>query len=376
MTVAHPQDFEVGFYSSNNLLQWKELSRFGPAGLLGFQYECPDLVKIPVEGGELDGKMMDVLIVSVNPGAPLGGSSVEYFIGTWDGERFVPFDDRVQIADFGKDFYAAQTWYNAPHGQTIGIGWASNWQYTNEVPTSPWRSVMSTPRQMKIQWTQLNPMKWGYKLAMLPYYPTDLESSSSNGLSTTSKNQSAILKGNGAFEVLAKFSLPAQKSQAAFPNVQMRIFTQEKDQYLTIGFTFGDPISLYVDRRFAGRKWADENPYFTDRMSQHISPVYKVSNDTSSDATVELLLIIDRTITEVFAQNGTSSATVLHYWDNKALPHMVELGIASDAIQIDDLQMRAIEKTMPNCSQYNCGMFLFSMTDTERIIPKKQTFHG
>ena len=31
------------------------------------------------------------------------------------------------------------------------IGWMNNWQYANQIPTSPWRSAMSVPREIGLR---------------------------------------------------------------------------------------------------------------------------------------------------------------------------------------------------------------------------------
>jgi sucrose-6-phosphate hydrolase SacC (GH32 family) len=58
-------------------------------------------------------------------------------------------------ADFGPDFYAAVSWSDIPKrdGRRLWIGWMSNWQYAGAVPTSPWRSAMSLPRELALRRT-------------------------------------------------------------------------------------------------------------------------------------------------------------------------------------------------------------------------------
>jgi beta-fructofuranosidase len=51
---------------------------------------------------------MYLLGISINPGAPLGGSITEYFPGSFNGTHFVPVDGAARIEDFGKDNYAGQ----------------------------------------------------------------------------------------------------------------------------------------------------------------------------------------------------------------------------------------------------------------------------
>lgn len=350
MAVAHPQDYQVGFYTSSNLKEWTEVSRFGPAGLLGYQYECPNFVPVPVKGGDRDGQMTWMLLVSINPGMPLGGSAVQYFHGDWNGTHFAPADAVARIADFGKDWYAAQVFYNAPEGKAITFGWGSNWQYTNVVPTSPFRNIQSTPRELELVWSELNPMKWGYLLSQQPY---NLNSISHQTIIKTdnSANKTISLNGDGAFEIRANFSITSSAlTNATNPTGEFKIYDSCKKNYLKVGFTFGAPISLYVDRRFAGNSFADANPYFTDRFSQQISPLYRTPNDTTSDQLMEMKLIVDRTVTEVFAQRGTASALVLTYWDDDSLPSSVSVGLGEqDTIKLDSLVVRAYNSTWMKC---------------------------
>jgi levanase len=59
--------------------------------------------------------------------------------------------ERAHWVDFGKDNYAAVTYNNVPGGKRIMIGWMNNWQYGGSIPTSPWRSAMTVPRELKLQ---------------------------------------------------------------------------------------------------------------------------------------------------------------------------------------------------------------------------------
>jgi fructan beta-fructosidase len=58
---------------------------------------------------------------------------------------------RARWVDYGKDYYAAVTWENAKRGERDQIGWMNNWDYANDIPTFPWRSAMSVPRELSLQ---------------------------------------------------------------------------------------------------------------------------------------------------------------------------------------------------------------------------------
>ncbi|GAC13727.1 glycoside hydrolase family 32 protein [Aliiglaciecola lipolytica] len=80
------QGDNIGFYSSTNLRDWVAESSFGQNwGEHGGVWECPDLIRVNVSGTD---EYKYVLIVSVMPGAPNGGSGTQYFIGDFDGSVF------------------------------------------------------------------------------------------------------------------------------------------------------------------------------------------------------------------------------------------------------------------------------------------------
>ena len=93
----------------------------------------------------------------MNDGAPFGGSGGQYFVGRFDGKEFrhdATRGDTPLWIDFGKDFYASQTWNDAAEdGRPIWIAWMNNWQYANDIPTSPWRGAMTIPRSVSLRKT-------------------------------------------------------------------------------------------------------------------------------------------------------------------------------------------------------------------------------
>ena len=109
-------------------------------------------IELPVEGSA---EKKWVLIINRNPGAPAGGTGVRYLIGKFDGVNFtseIP-DTPALWADWGKDFYATNTWKDTPasDGRHMWIGWFSNWQYANAEPTVLWRGAQSIPRSLMLR---------------------------------------------------------------------------------------------------------------------------------------------------------------------------------------------------------------------------------
>ena len=136
---------EVQFYSSANLKEWKYESSFGREyGNHDGVWECPDMLCFGEKW---------VLLLNINPGGPFGGSATQYFVGQYDGHKFVCEDSpsETKWMDYGKDHYATVTFHNAPEGRIVALPWMSNWQYANQVPTQQFRSANGLPRDLGLK---------------------------------------------------------------------------------------------------------------------------------------------------------------------------------------------------------------------------------
>lgn len=143
----------VNIYSSPDLKTWTKESEFGQEiGAHGGVWECPDLFKLT----DQNGVEKWVMLLSINPGGPMGGSATQYFIGSFDGTTFTADDEVIRWIDHGADNYAGVTWSNIPEddGRRLFLGWMSNWQYANIVPTYEWRSAMTVPRELLLRDTE------------------------------------------------------------------------------------------------------------------------------------------------------------------------------------------------------------------------------
>jgi fructan beta-fructosidase len=163
----------IAFLGSTDLRRWTPLSEFG-AGLGSHDgvWECPDFFPVAVEGaGPGEAARKWVLLVSVIAGAPNGGSGTQYFVGDFDGRRFVldPAFERDARAgraawlDHGRDDYAGVTWSGPAGDRRVMIGWMSNWQYAQKVPTTGWRGAMTLPVELTLRHTAV-----GYRLSGRP----------------------------------------------------------------------------------------------------------------------------------------------------------------------------------------------------------------
>jgi len=127
-------------YSSKNLRDWQFESMVEEINT-----ECPDLMQMPIDGD------------AGNTTWLLSGGGRWYQLGDFDGKRFTPSTPRIPT-DYGPDYYATQTWDNAPGRYRQAISWLFNWQYEtgnpHPFPTSPWeRGLLTAPVRWSLRTT-------------------------------------------------------------------------------------------------------------------------------------------------------------------------------------------------------------------------------
>ena len=276
MALVIPDLFKVRLYESKNLLEWKQLSEFGPLGDTTRIWECPDLYELPIENNS--GKTRWVL--SLSGGHPQGSKFVgmQYFVGQFDGTTFTP-DDPKQSAlyvDQGKDFYAGIVYNNIPKedGRTIMIGWVNNWTYGNQIPTSPWRSAMSIPRKLSLKETES-----GLRLIQTPIKEVA-------SLRQEMITDSISSTGTGEIEV----ELDTDRSE----EIGIKLFKSETEETI-IGYRVKDQI-LFLDRRKSGN--VSFNPDFASIEEMKLKPI---------EGKINLHIFIDQSIIEVFANDGEAT---------------------------------------------------------------------
>jgi beta-fructofuranosidase len=277
---------------------------------------------------------MYVLQISINPGAPLGGSVTEYFPGYFNGTHFEPVDGAARIADFGKDNYAGQFFYGIPSGSNaVSISWASNWEYTQLVPTGPregWRSSMSLPRQNFLK----NVTGAGWDMVSIPY---DMSPVLGKELAIKSSLQNEELvvdyssvSSNALYlEVNATNINPTFLGSDATLNFTFR--SPISHEYIEGGFYFAGDNNFFLNR---GGLHGFANPFFTDKFS--------TTTPISADGTWSMVVVIDRSIIELFLDGGARSATATFY----PVQPLTELAIRAGGISEDmaiSITVRAVE---------------------------------
>jgi fructan beta-fructosidase len=286
----------VQFWASPDLKKWNHLSDFGEEwGAHGGVWECPDFFSLRVEGTQ---ETKWVLLQSINPGAPNGGSGTQYFIGDFDGTTFtldpafskdVVYGKGVWL-DWGRDNYAGVTWSDIPakDGRRLFMGWMSNWDYAQVVPTERWRSAMTLPRSL-----HLHRLPAGYRLLSQPVQElTSLRQQKTSIKPQAVKDTFDLVKAHpfsaNSAELMLEIELPDN------PATDFSIvLSNDLGESYRIGYNAADS-TFFSDRTKAGKSG------FSEKFATKIHTATRSKRDKKLD----LHLFFDTASCELFADRG------------------------------------------------------------------------
>lgn len=284
MTLA-TQD-HITFFSSKDLKSWTQESEFGKeVGAHGGVWECPDLFQLDDHGEKIW-----ILLVSINPGGPNGGSATQYFTGKFDGKTFTPFQTDTRWIDYGPDDYAGVTWSNTGD-RKIFLGWMSNWQYAKVVPTEKWRSAMTVPRDLSLQ-------KIGdkYYVQSTPVKELNVIAAGVKSVQNITAADYSISEKQGKLTGPAIISFTADQLQGFSV-----VLSNKNGERVEIGYDKGTN-HYYIDRTQSGK--VDFEQGFAAR---HTAP------RIASTANGSITMIIDAASVELFADGGLTVMTSIFF---------------------------------------------------------------
>ena len=326
LTLAAGQ--ETQFYTSKNLKEWKYASSFGEGiGNHDGVWECPDL--FPLSLSETN-EVKWVHLVSINPGGPNGGSATQYFVGDFDGKAFTldsKFEKELEKehtfwTDYGKDNYAGVTFSNwtEKSGNVLYLGWMSNWEYATKVPTTIWRSAMTTARELKLTKT-----KTGYRLLSLP--DQNWASFSVNQFIQPSRKISK------RENLLPKGTVNLSKAELTFELHKLKsesysfILSNDIGEELSFGLDFSKN-QYFIDRKNTGNVSFSET--FASKPS--IAPRFETLDKMT------LTALFDKTSVELFFDNGKTVMTEL-FFPNAPFN---QLDLVTDGLGAELIQFKVI----------------------------------
>ena len=293
----------VHFYNSKNLKEWTFGGEFGATeGAHTGVWECPDLFPMKVLG---QNKTKWVLIGNIGNGAPNGGSGTQYFVGDFDGKTFKNDNsaDKTLWFDYGKDNYAGVTWSNNPDGRRLFMGWLSNWQYAQTVPTEAWRSACTVARELGLQ-----PTSEGLRLTQKPV--RELKILRGPLISDFGFRKSAASTVGGEISeskvldnqlVTKDIELSFDLSQTTATSVNL-ILSNSKNEKVEIGYDVATK-QFFVDRTEGGKTGFSKD-FVTGRQ---------YAPRLSTNSTVKMRIIVDVSSVELFADEGSVAMTAIYF---------------------------------------------------------------
>lgn len=282
----------IMIYSSSNLIDWSGEGEFTATRMAGEGvWECPDL--FPLSAGKEE---KWILLVSVGSGGPNQGSGTRYFVGSFDGHNFSneSNDPSPQWIDYGKDNYAGVTWsdIHPADGRRIFLGWMSNWQYANRVPTDRWRSAMTVPRELSLE-------QRGDQYQLISRPVAELRGLRQERLSLKKGERSGTLEVEGTaelppsqYEIEVEFEIPSGVDPGDGYEFGL-ILSNDQEQHLLAGYS---PVrkEVYVDRSGSGKgEFSEQFP------GLHTAP-YRMN----PNGIIKLHALVDRSSIELFVDDG------------------------------------------------------------------------
>ena len=295
-------------YTSPDLKEWTYASEFGIEGDRRL-WECPDIFPIQVEGSEEE---KWILITSIQKEGPNGGTATSYFIGDFDGTRFIGAPSDQRWMDYGTDNYAMVTWSKdrSDDQRVLALGWMSNWQYAQRVPTHPWRSAMTLPRVLTLHKTSDE----NYELRSNPVEELEALEVNTRQFKST-KDQSAqiiLVDTNDVYTYRIGFQLDKPITETFTLRLSNRI-----GEYIDLGY---DPRAdqYFLDRTHAGK--SDFSDLFAAR---HTAPAL------SKSRRVNVEVYIDHSSIELFLDDGRVVMTDI-YFPSEPLSKIELIGNSSE----------------------------------------------
>jgi len=146
------RSWRYAFYESTDLRAWRYMTAID-----GF-FECPDLFELPLDGDPTKRRWVLHGAERRDVAGKMQVARSSYLVGTFDGRAFTP-ETPVLKGHLGPNFYAAQTFANAPGGRVVMLGWLQGAAY----PGMPFSQGMTVPLELSLHSTPQGP-----RLSFLP----------------------------------------------------------------------------------------------------------------------------------------------------------------------------------------------------------------
>ena len=187
--------------------------------------------------------------------------------------------------DAGRDNYAGVTWSDVPEsdGRRIFMGWMSNWDYAQKVPTEKWRSAMTIPWSLSVRHVDGIPRLVGNPVKELDQLATG---------SWKSINDKTKVPMSGLYEL-------DLDSKAALTNGFKMTLSNDSQEKIVLNYRDG---MISLDRTQSGD--LSFSPEFTG-----IHTVKRISKDPN----LKIRAFVDHSSIEIFIDEGLNVFTDIFF---------------------------------------------------------------
>ncbi len=283
----------VRFFTSKNLVDWEVASDL----MRDWAFECMDLVFLPVDGDPSNVKCV------------LYDASFDYEIGEFDGRSFRSEGEALKQGR--GNFYAAQTFNQAPDGRVVQIGWMRGGPNSAEAYGLPFNQQMSFPCELSLRTTPA-----GVRLFVYPVQ--EIESLVE---ATHAKSQISLGDGVNALAGIENLDLldlsidfdPGTASQIVFdlPGVRLRYNTDTST------------LQHLARDKSGATRWVTT----LDRLAPR-------------EGSVRIRLLVDRLTVEAYAFDGESFAS--HYFNPADGPSPASIHATGGSAMVRELVVRKL----------------------------------
>lgn len=243
----------VRFFTSQNLTDWT----FASDLMRDWAFECMDLFFVPAEGG--GGEHQAVLY----------DASFDYEIGTFDGTEFHTTAGPFHAG--GGNYYAAQTFNNAPKGRNVQIGWMRGGPNAAERYGLPYNQQMGFPYELTVKSVDSQPKLFAWPIAELDTLVASSITSRSQTVGSEGIDLTSELVAADLMDIEVAFDPgSAEAIHLEFGAAHLRYLNQQHELWMTVADDWGDSQEVLVFDNLAPRDGAIALRLLVDRLSVEV----------------------------------------------------------------------------------------------------------